>query len=89
VKVDRAFVRGVEDSDSDREVVRSLVQLAHGLGLHVTAEGVEKATTARWLLTVGCDSAQGYYFGRPLPWTELAGDAVRAVSHLDRTEIPV
>ncbi|GAB2689891.1 putative bifunctional diguanylate cyclase/phosphodiesterase [Thalassiella azotivora] len=77
VKIDRGFVRHVETSDEDREVVRSLIQLAHGLGLHVTAEGVETAEAATWLQAAGCDSAQGYHFSRPVPWEELAvaGDA--------------
>jgi diguanylate cyclase len=79
VKIDRAFVTGVEACDQDREVVRSLIQLSHGLGLRVTAEGVESAVTAGWLLDVGCDSAQGYYFARPRPWTELVSADPRAV----------
>jgi diguanylate cyclase len=72
VKIDRAFVAGVETSERDREVVRSLVRLAHGLGLRVTAEGVETAATAGWLRESGCDAVQGYHFARPRPWTELA-----------------
>jgi len=71
VKIDRAFVTGIEASGQDREVVRSLIQLSHGLGLRVTAEGVESAVTARWLLDMGCDRAQGYHFARPRPWTQL------------------
>ena len=71
VKIDRAFVAGVETSDQDREVVRSLIQLAHGLGLRVTAEGVETHETAHWLEQSGCDTAQGYHFARPCPWTDL------------------
>jgi diguanylate cyclase len=74
VKVDRAFVAGLDASDQDREVVRSLIQLAHGLGLRVTAEGVESAVTAAWLRRAGCDSAQGYHYARPRPWRELAVD---------------
>jgi diguanylate cyclase (GGDEF)-like protein len=71
VKIDRGFVTGVEGSGRDREVVLSLIQLAHGLGLRVTAEGVESWSTGEWLRTVGCDSAQGYHFARPAPWTDL------------------
>jgi diguanylate cyclase len=74
VKIDRAFVAGVDSNDEDREVVRSLVQLAHGLGLSVCAEGVETAASAEWLLTVGCDAAQGYHFSRPRPWHQLAAE---------------
>ena len=71
VKIDRAFVIGMEHSDSDREVVRSLILLAHGLGLKVTAEGVETASGGEWLRSAGCDSAQGYFFARPAPWDDL------------------
>jgi EAL domain-containing protein (putative c-di-GMP-specific phosphodiesterase class I) len=71
VKIDRGFVAGVELNEPDREVVRSLVVLAHGLGLTVTAEGVETEQAADWLTAVGCDSAQGYWYARPMPWQDL------------------
>ena len=71
VKIDRGFVAGVEVNEADREVVRSLVALAHGLGLTVTAEGVETAEAADWLTGIGCDAAQGYWYARPCPWDEL------------------
>ncbi|SDC37166.1 diguanylate cyclase (GGDEF) domain-containing protein [Geodermatophilus telluris] len=71
VKVDRAFVTGVDAHAEDAAVVRSLVELAHGLGLSVCAEGVETPEVADWLRSVGCDRAQGWHFSRPLPWPEL------------------
>ncbi|PRY44348.1 diguanylate cyclase (GGDEF)-like protein [Geodermatophilus tzadiensis] len=71
VKVDRAFVTGVDTHAEDAAVVRSLVELAHGLGLSVCAEGVETPEVADWLRSVGCDRAQGWHFSRPLPWPEL------------------
>ncbi len=71
VKIDRGFVAGVEGNEADREVVRSLVALAHGLGLTVTAEGVETAEAADWLSGIGCDAAQGYWYARPTRWEEL------------------
>jgi EAL domain-containing protein (putative c-di-GMP-specific phosphodiesterase class I) len=71
VKIDRRFVAGVELNEPDREVVRSLVALAHGLGLTVTAEGVETVQAARWLTGAGCDAAQGYWYARPMPWRDL------------------
>jgi hypothetical protein len=52
-------------------VVQSVVDLAHGLGCHVTAEGVESQDIADWLRTIGCDQAQGYLWGRPAPWQSL------------------
>jgi len=74
VKIDRAFVAGVAEAGEDREVVAALIQLAHGLGLSVCAEGVETVEAADWLRQVGCDKAQGYYFSRPVPWAYLAPD---------------
>jgi EAL domain-containing protein (putative c-di-GMP-specific phosphodiesterase class I) len=79
VKIDREFVRDLEHRESDREVVRSLVRLAHGLGLTVTAEGVESQQVASWLLDAGCDSAQGYYFAGPAPWRDLVHVVVPGV----------
>ncbi len=76
VKIDRAFVAEVETSTADREVVSSLVTMAHGLGLTVTAEGVETERAARWLRDLGCDSAQGYWYSRPTPWPDLLASHV-------------
>jgi diguanylate cyclase (GGDEF)-like protein len=71
VKIDRAFVAGIGVHAEDAAVIRALVELAHGLGLRVCAEGVETPETADWLAAVGCDRAQGYLFSRPRPWTDL------------------
>lgn len=65
MKIDRTFVTGV--TDADREVLRSLVQLGHSLGMMVVAEGIEDATMLRQLQEVGCDVVQGYLLGRPGP----------------------
>lgn len=72
VKVDRAFVDGVEGHVEDQAIVRSVIALAHGLGCVVTAEGVETTQTADWLRAAGCDAAQGYLYARPGPWPDLA-----------------
>lgn len=71
LKVDRLFVRDVAQSASDAAIVRAIVELGHGLGLHVCAEGVE--TVAQWqkLRALGCDSIQGYLFARPCPPDEV------------------
>jgi EAL domain-containing protein (putative c-di-GMP-specific phosphodiesterase class I) len=71
VKIDRTFVMGLEGSDHDRSIVRAIIELGHGLGCSVTAEGVESAAAAEWLRSVACDRAQGYHFARPAPWPEL------------------
>ena len=71
LKIDQAFVGGLGRDASDTAIVRSVIDLAHALGLTVVAEGVETAEQAAHLRRLGCDLAQGYYFARPLPPDEL------------------
>jgi diguanylate cyclase len=74
LKIDRSFVSDMRESESSAVIVRSMVQLAHNLGLRVVAEGVEDGETMRALGDLGCDMAQGYFVSRPLaagrvvPW---------------------
>jgi diguanylate cyclase (GGDEF)-like protein/PAS domain S-box-containing protein len=70
VKIDRSFVEGVARSSQDAVLVRLVIDTAHTLGLQVCAEGVETADQASQLLSMGCDSAQGWYFGMPEPASE-------------------
>jgi len=51
--------------------VRTSIQLAHDLGATVTAEGIEDDPTLQWLAAAGCDAAQGFAIGRPMPVGEL------------------
>ncbi len=53
-------------------MIRSIVDLGHGLGLTLTAEGVEDAAALKFLVDVGCDLAQGYYIVRPMPGDQVA-----------------
>ncbi|MBA4116185.1 MAG: EAL domain-containing protein [Rubrobacter sp.] len=66
LKIDRSFVTNLERDSKDRLLVSGVIYLAHGLGLKVIAEGVEKAEQLAQLQQMGCDMAQGYYFSRPL-----------------------
>ena len=72
IKIDPGFVRDLPDDAGAMAVARAVVHLAHGLGLRVTAEGVETETQRRALLAMGCDEVQGHLFGRPLPAEALA-----------------
>lgn len=72
LKIDRSFVSGVRDSLADAMIVRSTIELGHSLGMSVVAEGVEDDNVLEYLNTVGCDSAQGYYFARPQPPEEFS-----------------
>ncbi|HZZ35889.1 MAG TPA: EAL domain-containing protein, partial [Caulobacteraceae bacterium] len=71
LKIDKAFVLGVSDSGRDALLLRSTIDLAHSLGLKVTAEGVETDTAFALLAGMGCDLAQGYLIARPMPLKEL------------------
>ncbi|HEX8002134.1 MAG TPA: EAL domain-containing protein [Mycobacteriales bacterium] len=67
IKIDKSFVLRMDVDDEDATIVRSTIDLAHGLGLRVLAEGVETAETWQRLADLGCDAAQGYFLSRPHP----------------------
>ncbi|MHA4946788.1 putative bifunctional diguanylate cyclase/phosphodiesterase [Micromonospora sp. SD19] len=67
LKVDRSFVIRMADSPEAAAIVRTTVGLAHELGLRVVAEGVETAEQRMALAELGCTSAQGYHFFKPMP----------------------
>ena len=71
LKVDRTFVRDMTSDEQDAAIVRSTIALAHSLGMRVIAEGVEDERTLQALRTMGCDMAQGYFIGKPMPLAEL------------------
>ena len=66
LKIDRTFVDGLGENPVDDAIVRLIVELAHTLGLAVTAEGVENERQARSLVNMGCDLGQGFYYSKPL-----------------------
>ncbi len=71
IKIDRSFVMNMAESDNDAVIVRSTIDLARNLGLHVVAEGVETEQAWDRLSELGCTLAQGYYLSRPVPADEL------------------
>jgi EAL domain-containing protein (putative c-di-GMP-specific phosphodiesterase class I)/HAMP domain-containing protein len=72
LKIDKMFVESITSSQRDALLVRSTIDLAHGLGLDVVAEGVETPAAFAALAAMKCDLAQGFLVGRPLPAQELA-----------------
>jgi diguanylate cyclase (GGDEF)-like protein len=72
MKIDRSFVIDMFTDRNNGVIVRSTIDLAHNLGLRVTAEGVETREAFEALRALGCDLGQGYFISRPLPLTEFA-----------------
>ena len=66
IKIDRRFISGLVTNASDMLLVESTIELAHGLGRRVIAEGIEDPETLELLRTLGCDIAQGYYLAKPM-----------------------
>jgi len=83
LKIDRMFVRDVPAQRKDTAIVRAIVELAHALELHVTAEGVETEAQHTALESLGCDSMQGFLFARPMP-AEAMREMLSAVGAVDR-----
>ena len=78
IKIDRAFISGLPDSEESQAIVRSVIGLGQSLGMKVTAEGVETPAQLAWIRN-GCDEAQGYLLSRPV----AAADVPRVLAELD------
>jgi diguanylate cyclase (GGDEF)-like protein len=88
VKVDRAFVQGLDDDDDqDAAIIEAVASLAHALGLSAVAEGIETETQRRKSQELGCDLGQGFLFARPQPAAEMTAllDQARARHELSYT----
>jgi EAL domain-containing protein (putative c-di-GMP-specific phosphodiesterase class I) len=71
LKVDRSFVKDVASDKTAAGVVAAIISVAHELGLRVVAEGVETEAQLERLRVQRCDTAQGYFLGRPVPLSQL------------------
>jgi diguanylate cyclase (GGDEF)-like protein/PAS domain S-box-containing protein len=85
LKIDRSFVFGLLGNPDDAAIVSSTIGLSKQLGLSVIAEGIENRATADFLVSMGCEEGQGYFFGRPMPASDfearfLAAPAVAIVA---------
>lgn len=67
LKIDQSFIGDIVQERSSRAIVKSVVTLAHDLGISVTAEGIETAEQHLLVTELGCDACQGYHFGRAMP----------------------
>jgi EAL domain-containing protein (putative c-di-GMP-specific phosphodiesterase class I) len=82
IKIDRSFIGKITDDADDAAIVRSLIAMAHNLGLEVIAEGVETRAQAAFLLDEQCEEAQGFLYAKPLPAAEF--EAFMRTKHLAR-----
>jgi EAL domain-containing protein (putative c-di-GMP-specific phosphodiesterase class I)/GGDEF domain-containing protein len=71
LKIDKSFIFAMLESDANRRMVKTIIDLAHGFDLKVVAEGVENAGCVEQLQQFGCDVLQGYFFSKPLPQGDL------------------
>ena len=71
LKIDRAFVMDLEESEKARSIAKSIIDMARALGLKVIAEGVETVGQSNILVDMGCDEMQGFLFSMPIPADEL------------------
>jgi diguanylate cyclase (GGDEF)-like protein/PAS domain S-box-containing protein len=78
IKIDRSFMQGFEGSNRDAStVVKTIIALGRELNMRVTVEGVETAAQAAFLDKIDGDQAQGYFFGRPVPGSEVSAHILK------------
>jgi len=77
VKIDRSFISGLPSDGDDIAITQAVIAMSHSLGLKVVAEGVETAEQLALLRKLGCDEAQGYLLGRPMPAAALGARLCR------------
>jgi diguanylate cyclase (GGDEF)-like protein len=80
VKIDQSFIADIGNDPDGGAIVAAVTELAHVLGLAVTAEGVETVVQRDQVSAIGCEFAQGYYYARPMPTAEIAA-RLAAVDH--------
>ena len=87
IKIDKSFVFDMLKDKQAAVIVRSTIELGHNLGLKVVAEGVENLETWNLLKELDCDTAQGYYMGKPMAAVDRKSTRLNS-SHLEQSRIP-
>lgn len=91
LKIDQSFVAMINTGTEQLPILNAMIGMAHGLGLTVTAEGVETAAQASYLMNLDCDSLQGFLFSGPQPEAALQpalDRAARAIAALRGDRVP-
>ncbi|MGF7184146.1 diguanylate cyclase (GGDEF)-like protein [Desulfitispora alkaliphila] len=81
IKIDKSFISNAMDVPIEKEIIKAIISLAHGINLTVTAEGVETERQLNFLRGLNCNLVQGYYYSKPLKANDLAA-LLRQGSHL-------
>ena len=76
LKIDRSFIKDIETDNDSAAITKDIVNLGHGLGVQVVAEGVDTKEHLTLFAELGCDLVQGYYFSKPIPAKQLLDFAV-------------
>jgi diguanylate cyclase (GGDEF)-like protein/PAS domain S-box-containing protein len=71
LKIDKSFIERLDGCKQSQEIVRTIISLAHSLGMKVTAEGIEKLTQQSILSEIACENGQGFLYSHPLPQTRI------------------
>lgn len=71
LKIDQSFIRNLPDNADDAQITRTIIAMAHNLGLGVIAEGVETKEQLEFIQQTNCEEVQGFYFSKPIPEKEL------------------
>jgi diguanylate cyclase (GGDEF)-like protein len=80
LKIDKSFVSDIRQNSGDAAIVTTIIGLGRSLGLSVIAEGIEDRDTAELLRRMGCQQAQGYHFGQPMPAAEFEQKYLRSAT---------
>ncbi|SHN30272.1 PAS domain S-box-containing protein/diguanylate cyclase (GGDEF) domain-containing protein [Pseudomonas asturiensis] len=78
VKIDQAFISGLDDGTEDAAIIQAIISMAHSLGLRVVAEGVENQSQLEFLREHGCDEVQGYLISRPIEASAMAAMLIQS-----------
>ncbi len=81
LKIDRSFVHDIPGDQENCALAKAIITMGHELGLEITAEGVETETQATMLKQAGCNSLQGFWFGKPVPWREFEDTWIKTADH--------
>ena len=87
VKIDRSFVNGMSEIPANLAIVRAIIGIGHDLGIKIIAEGVENEMQAEKLIAEGCTLLQGYYYGKPKPYSEAMADLAVKRLHIHESVV--